>query len=67
MTFGLKILVFEGMIVSQTKKLKKFNIFFKIFNRLIQTSHLQIDLKLASQTCTSWILANDLLHHLYVQ
>ena len=28
-----------------------------------QTSRLQIDLKLASQTCTSRILANDLQHH----
>ena len=27
------------------------------------SSRLQIDLKLASQTCTSRILANDLLHH----
>ena len=24
-------------------------------------------MKLASQTCTSWILANDLLHHHYLQ
>ena len=29
------------------------------------SSRLQIDLKLASQTCTSQILANDLLHHHY--
>ena len=28
------------------------------------SSRLQIDLQLANQTCTSRILANDLLHHL---
>ena len=31
------------------------------------SSRLQIDLKLASQTCTSRILANDLLHHHYAK